>query len=71
MKKKEIDGRVYDLYDDYCHGRIERRAFLSRAAALTVAGGSALASDQSGRNASTRAPPGICALNKLLCQKVA
>lgn len=29
---------MFDLYDDYCHGRIDRRAFLSRAAAVTVGG---------------------------------
>ena len=34
----EIDQRVYDLYDEYCHGRIDRREFLMRAAALTVGG---------------------------------
>jgi carboxymethylenebutenolidase len=34
---------VFDLYDDYCHGRIDRRGFFSRAAALTVGGLSALA----------------------------
>ena len=33
----EIDQRVYDLYDEYCHGRIDRRECL-RAAAL-IAGG--------------------------------
>jgi carboxymethylenebutenolidase len=33
-----IDQRVFDLYDEYCHGRIDRRAFLSRAAAVTVGG---------------------------------
>ena len=37
----EIDQRVYDLYDEYCHGRIDRREFL-RAAAL-IAGGLAMA----------------------------
>ena len=47
MTKTEIDERVFALYDDYCHGRIERRVFLSRAAALTVAGGSALAMAES------------------------
>jgi len=47
MTKTTIDERVFALYDDYCHGRIERRAFLSRAAALTVAGGSALAMAES------------------------
>jgi len=47
MTSKRIDERIYALYDDYCHGRIERRTFLRRAAALTVAGGSALAMAQS------------------------
>lgn len=42
MKQNEIDGRVFDLYDEYCHGRIDRRQFLDRAAALTIAGVSAL-----------------------------
>ena len=39
----EIDQRVFDLYDAYCHGRIARREFLSRAAAIAVAGGTGLA----------------------------
>ena len=39
----EIDRRVFELYDEYCHGRIDRREFLARAGALTVAGVSALA----------------------------
>jgi carboxymethylenebutenolidase len=34
----EIDQRVFDLYDEYCHGAIDRRAFLQRAAAVTVGG---------------------------------
>lgn len=33
-----IDQRVFDLYDEYCHGRMDRRTFLSRAAAVTVGG---------------------------------
>jgi carboxymethylenebutenolidase len=37
----EIDQRVFDLYDEYCHGRIDRREFLLRAA--LVAGGLAMA----------------------------
>jgi carboxymethylenebutenolidase len=37
----EIDRRVFELYDEYCHGRIDRREFL-RLAAL-VAGGLAIA----------------------------
>jgi carboxymethylenebutenolidase len=41
-----IDQRVYDLYDEYCHGRIDRREFLSRAAALAIGGASALAMAQ-------------------------
>ena len=43
MKPTDIDPRVFDLYDDYCHGRIDRRGFFARAAALSVVGGSALA----------------------------
>jgi carboxymethylenebutenolidase len=38
----EIDQRVFDLYDDYCHGRLDRREFMARAAAVT-AGGLAMA----------------------------
>jgi carboxymethylenebutenolidase len=38
----DIDQRVYDLYDDYCHGRLDRRSFLARAAVVT-AGGLAMA----------------------------
>ena len=34
----EIDQRVFDLYDEYCHGRMDRREFLARAAAVTVGG---------------------------------
>ena len=41
-----IDRRIYELYDEYCHGRIDRREFLKRAGALGVAGGSALAMAQ-------------------------
>lgn len=42
----EIDQRVYDLYDEYCHGQMDRREFLRRAAAITIVGGSALAMAQ-------------------------
>ena len=41
-RQEQIDRRVFDLYDEYCHGRIDRREFLSRAAALTIGGVSAL-----------------------------
>ena len=37
----EIDQRVFDLYDEYCHGGIDRREFLARAA--LVVGGLAMA----------------------------
>ncbi len=46
MHQQEIDQRVFDLYDEYCHGYIDRREFLSRAATITVAGVSALAMAQ-------------------------
>ena len=38
LTQSEIDQRVFDLYDEYCHGRIDRRAFLQRAAAVTIGG---------------------------------
>lgn len=44
---RAIDPRVFDLYDEYCHGRIDRREFLRRAAAITVGGASALTMAQS------------------------
>ena len=42
VTQMEIDQRVFDLYDEYCHGGIDRREFLLRAAVLT-AGGLAMA----------------------------
>ena len=42
----EIDQRIFDLYDEYCHGRIDRREFLKRAGAISVAGVSGLAMAQ-------------------------
>ena len=42
ISQVEIDQRVFDLYDEYCHGRIDRREFLRRAAAIAVVGGSGL-----------------------------
>jgi carboxymethylenebutenolidase len=39
----EIDQRVFDLYDEYCHGGIDRREFLTRCAAFgALAAGTAL-----------------------------
>jgi carboxymethylenebutenolidase len=37
----EIDQRIYDLYDEYCHGQIDRRTFLQKAA--LVSGGLVMA----------------------------
>ena len=42
MTQQKIDERVFDLYDEYCHGRIDRREFLGRTAAMTIGGVSAL-----------------------------
>ncbi len=39
---QEIDQRIFDLYDEYCHGYIDRREFMSKAAAITIGGVSAL-----------------------------
>jgi len=33
-----IDQRIYDLYDEYCHGRMDRREFLAKASAVVVGG---------------------------------
>ena len=38
LAQVEIDQRVFDLYDEYCHGRLDRREFLARASVLTVGG---------------------------------
>ena len=46
LEPLHIDQRVYDLYDEYCHGRIDRREFLARASALVIGGISALAMAQ-------------------------
>lgn len=42
MRQDEIDDKVYELYDEYCHGHIDRREFFKRAGQLTVAGAAAL-----------------------------
>jgi len=42
ITQHEIDQRIFDLYDEYCHGGMDRRAFLARAAVVT-AGGLAMA----------------------------
>jgi carboxymethylenebutenolidase len=46
VTQMQLDQRVFDLYDEYCHGRIDRREFLRRASALTVVGISGLAMAQ-------------------------
>lgn len=38
LTQVEIDQRVFDLYDEYCHGGMDCRSFLQRAAAVTVGG---------------------------------
>src|SRR5881392_34661 len=38
ITQPEIDQQVFELYDEYCHGRIDRREFLKRASAVCVAG---------------------------------
>lgn len=42
MSDQKIDPKVFQLYDDYCHGHINRREFFKRASAMTIAGVSAL-----------------------------
>ncbi len=43
MTTDQIDPRIYDLYDEYCHSPMTRREFLDRAAAIAIVGGSGLA----------------------------
>src|SRR5688572_29710917 len=39
ITQPEIDQQVFNLYDEYCHGRIDRREFVRRAGALAMAYG--------------------------------
>jgi carboxymethylenebutenolidase len=41
-EKLQFDQRILDLFDGYVHGRLSRRQFLDRAAALTASGMSAM-----------------------------
>lgn len=41
-KSITIDQRIFDLYDEYCHGYMDRREFMKRCGAITVAGVSGL-----------------------------
>lgn len=43
MKQSDVDPRIFELYDKYCHSNMKRREFLRRAAAIPIVGGSALA----------------------------
>jgi carboxymethylenebutenolidase len=38
ITQAQIDQRVFDLYDEYCHGRIDRREFVKRAGAIGLLG---------------------------------
>lgn len=31
MRQEDIDDQVFELYDEYCHGHIDRREFFRRA----------------------------------------
>ncbi len=42
ITQTEIDQRVFDLYDEYCHGRMDRRSFLERAASIAGLGAAGL-----------------------------
>ena len=46
MRQDQIDDKVFDLYDEYCHGHIDRRQFFARAAQLTAGSVSAVAMAQ-------------------------
>lgn len=38
LTQAQIDQRIFDLYDEYCHGAMDRREFFRRAAVVTVGG---------------------------------
>ena len=38
LTQLDIDQRVFDLYDEYCHGGMDRRSFLAQAAVVCVGG---------------------------------
>ncbi|MGD9883911.1 MAG: dienelactone hydrolase family protein, partial [Reyranella sp.] len=38
LTQGEIDRRVFELYDEYCHGRIDRRTFFQQAAVVALGG---------------------------------
>lgn len=38
LTQSQIDQRIFDLYDEYCHGAMDRREFFRRAAVVTVGG---------------------------------
>lgn len=42
MNEQDIDQKIYDLYDEYCHSSMDRRTFLQKASAMTFAGVSGL-----------------------------
>ncbi|MCO4756237.1 MAG: dienelactone hydrolase family protein [Bacteriovoracaceae bacterium] len=42
IKSEDIDPKIFDLYDEFCHSSMSRREFLEKAAAITVVGGSGL-----------------------------
>jgi len=46
MNEQDIDQEIYDLYDEYCHSTMDRRTFLQKASAITIAGVSGLAMAQ-------------------------
>ena len=38
MSPVQIDPKIYQLYDEYCHGGMDRREFLAKASAIAVGG---------------------------------
>ncbi|MEP4145623.1 MAG: dienelactone hydrolase family protein [Halioglobus sp.] len=43
MRQEQIDDQVFELYDEYCHGHIDRREFFRRAGKMAIAGATAIA----------------------------
>lgn len=47
QSEQAMQAQVYDLYDEYCHGKFDRREFLRRATSVAAVGGLGLAFAQS------------------------
>ena len=38
LNKENINPEVYDIYDDYCHNKLDRRQFVEKLSLFAVGG---------------------------------